>query len=139
MGGLIAARIVSARRTRTRDERRKVLVRELLGAEGRRLSYLNEVPTDIVSETFADLLRLVRGEERGAFIEQARELGVPGELARTAKRGSARNRLAATRALANFDDEDSAAVLQAKLRDRDEDVRLAAALALAETGGAQEI
>ena len=69
MGGLIAARIVSARRTRTRDERRKVLVRELLGAEGRRLSYLNEVPTDIVSETFADLLRLVRGEERGAFIE----------------------------------------------------------------------
>lgn len=136
---LILARLFAARSGRQRATRRQALVSELLGADKTGAARLSQVPPDLLMEVFSDLFRLVRGQERNAFVAQAIELGLPERLARQARRGPPRERVVAARALAPFRDETSIAALRESLQDRDEDVRLAAALALAEAGGTQEI
>lgn len=136
---LIALRLVSRHREVRDAERRRQLVRELLRGESLSPDHLKGVPSTLITDTFLDLIRLVRGEERDLFVEQAAELGVAQQLGRRARSPSARTRLVAVQSLAQFHDEDSLRRLHASLEDRNQDVRLAAALSLAEGGRSDNI
>ncbi len=136
---LILARLVDRRRQRRRAARRRQLVSELLQGTSPAGRDLKRLPPDLVTDTFLDLMRLVRGEERARLVAHATDLGVADQLVRRARSLSARKRLLAVQSLAPFHDEDSLGLLHAALEDGNEDVRLAAALALAETGRSDQI
>jgi len=139
MGVLILARLAVRRRETRRAARRRELVRRLLRGEAMSRDELKTLPRGLVTDTFLDLIHLVRGDERASFVDQAAELGVAEQLARRARSSSARTRLVAVQSLADFHDEDSLRLLHASLEDRNEDVRLAAALSLAEAGRSDDI
>lgn len=132
MAALVVARLVSQRWDRRRAQRRRALVRELLGSDRASPEQLRQVPADLLADTYLDLIRLVRGEERDAFVAEAERLGVAERLRRRLRRGSARERLEAARSLAQFTSPESLVLLHRALGDRNDEVRLAAALSLAE-------
>lgn len=136
---LILARLVHQRRVRRHAARRRELVRGVLEGRTPSRAELRALPRDLVADTFLDLINLVRGDERASFIDQAVELGVADRLGRRARSGSARTRLVAVRSLADFHDENSLRLLHASLDDRNADIRLAAALSLAEAGRSDDI
>jgi len=119
--------------------RRRELVQRLLGGNAEVKEELKRLPPALVADTFVELIRLVRGEDRDRFVSQAGEFGVPRQLARQVRRGSARERLLAAHALAQFEDEESVAALKDAIGDSNAKVRLAAALSLAEGGNAGNI
>jgi HEAT repeat protein len=136
---LVVARLLTARRRVRWATRRRELVRRLLGGSDAALEELGRLPQELVADTFVELIRLVRGDERGAFVAKATEFGVPAQLARQLRRGSARERQLAAQALAQFGDGESVAALRRALGDRNPKVRLAAALSLAESGNAEDV
>jgi HEAT repeat protein len=136
---LILVRLRTARLAKRRALRRRELSLRLLSGERLRLDEWKHLPPGLVADTFVELIRLVRGEEREAFVAQAGALGVPRYLGRKLRRGSARDRLLAAQSLGQFADEESKAQLQAALADRSPEVRLAAGLALAETGHSDSV
>jgi HEAT repeat protein len=139
MALLVVLRLLTARRERKWAARRRQLVHRLLGGELTPADELERLPSDLVADTFVELIRLVRGGERDAFVLQAAGLGVPRHLARRLRLGSARERLLAAQSLGQFPGEDTGALLQGALADRNPQVRLAAALSLAETGHCEDI
>lgn len=84
----------------------------------------------VVTQLTLDLIQLVRGAERTKFIGKAAELGVPDRLRRQLRSFSRRRRMIAVQGLALFDDALSRQALLDTLGDRDDEIRLAAALAL---------
>jgi len=138
MAALVLARLVTARRHARRASRRRELVHRLLRGQASSPQELDSLPRDLLADTFVELISLVRGEERAAFVEQARALGVPAHLGRELSRGSTRARLLAAQSLGQFPD-DSTALLRSALADRSPDVRLAAALSLAEAGQSDSV
>lgn len=136
---LILARLIVRRRDRKRTGRRRWLVGQLLRDDAPTRDELRTLPRGLVTDTYLDLIQLVRGEERTSFIDRAARLGVAEQLVRRARSSSARTRLVAVQSLADFHDEDSLRLLHAALEDRNEDIRLAAALALAEAGRSDHI
>jgi HEAT repeat protein len=92
---------------------------------------LNGIPDPVVTQLTLDLIQLVRGDERTRFVEKARTLGVPERLRRQTRSFFRRRRMIAVQGLALFDDAMSREALMKALADRDDDIRLAAALALA--------
>lgn len=88
----------------------------------------------LLADLTVELVQLVRGEDRDRFVDAATCGGVTATLVRRLTRGSARARATAAEALAHFRGSDSTAALHAALSDRNCEVRMAAALALAETG-----
>lgn len=139
MALLVLSRLLTARGERRRTRRRRELTRQLLGGQSLTADELKRLPRDLVADTFVELMRLVRGDERAAFAAQAAELGVPDYLARRLRRGSPRERLLAAQSLGQFESEETSAKLQGALSDRSPDVRLAAALSLAETGHSENV
>lgn len=136
---LILARLVVQRRAQSRAKRRRKLVQELLRGDTPSRDRFRGLPRDLVTDTFLDLIRLVRGKERDLLVEQAAQLGVAEQLVRRARSTSARKRLVAVQSLAQFHDDDSLYRLHQAVGDRNEDVRLAAALSLAEAGRSDDI
>ena len=136
---LIVSRVLGSRREGLRAARRRALVQQLLRGGVSDGSALRKAPPDLIAQTFRDLIRLVRGDERDALVEQAAQLGVPARLCRLLESGSARDRLSAAQSLADFRDPGTLQALRNALDDRNEDVRLAAALSLAHSGGAAEV
>lgn len=136
---LVLIRLVTTRRQMRWATRRRELVRGLLGANPAVEEDLKRLPPTLVADTFVELIRLVRGEERSKFVAQAGEFGVPQQLAWQVRRGSARERLLAAQALAQFGDDDSVAALRGAVADGNPKVRLAAALSLAEGGNADDL
>lgn len=136
---LVFARLLTTRRRVRWAARRRELVRQLLGGNAAVKEELGQLPPALVVDTFVELIRLVRGEERTRFVAQAGELGVPQQLARQLRRGSARERFLAAHALAQFGDEASVAALRRAVGDSNARVRLAAALSLAEGGHTDNI
>ena len=134
MGLLVLIRLLTARRHRNWAARRRELTRRLLSGDQSSTEELRHLPRELTADTFVELIRLVRGHEREAFIAQAAELGVPQHLGRQLRRGTARERLLAAQSLGQFPGEDNTALLQDALADRKPEVRLAAALSLAEAG-----
>ena len=139
MGVLILARLAVVRRETRRASRRRELAHRFLSGEACSADELQRLPRDLVADAFVELVRLVRGAERDAFVAQATALGVPRYLGRQLRRGSPRERLLAAQSLGQFPDEDSTALLRSALADRSAEVRLAAALALAEAGHSNNI
>ena len=136
---LVLIRLVSTHRQLRWTQRRRELVRRLLGGNATVKDDLKRLPPALVADTFVELIRLVRGEERNKFVVQAGEFGVPRQLARQVRRGSARTRLLAAHALAQFGDEDSVTALRGAVGDGNAKVRLAAAMSLAEGGNADDL
>jgi HEAT repeat protein len=135
MIGLILARLVFGWTGRAREAERRRLIPILLGSRpptrlGRRAR------GDLLAELSIELIQLVRGSDRERFVEAATRMGVPQRLRHQLTSGSPRVRLSAAEALAEFPDEATVDGLAAALRDRNSDVRLSAALALASAGKA---
>jgi hypothetical protein len=136
---LVFVRLLTTRRRIRWAARRRELVRQLLGGNAAVKEELGRLPPALVADTFVELIRLVRGDERTRFVAQAGAFGVPQQLARQVRRGSARERFLAAHALAEFGDEQSVAALREAVGDGNPRVRLAAALSLAEGGHADNI
>jgi HEAT repeat protein len=133
MFALLFARVVLGRTGKSREQQKKRLVPILLGARpGGGLR--NGVKGDMLTGLLVELIQLVRGSDRDRFVETATRLGIPERLRHHLNSGSPRVRLAAAEALAEFHDDESVARLHAALGDRNSDVRLSAALALASVG-----
>jgi HEAT repeat protein len=136
---LVLVRLFTARRRVRWVARRRELVRQLLGGNPAANAELGRLPPALVADAFVELIRLVRGDERTRFVDQAGTFGVPRQLARQLRRGSARQRFLAAHALAQFGDDDSVSALRQAVGDGNPKVRLAAALSLAESGHAGNI
>ena len=135
MCGLLISRLILARTGRTREAERRRLVPLLLGA-GSDESGISRVKGDLLADLAVELIQLVRGSDRERFVATATRMGVPARLRHHLGSGSARIRLSATEALAEFPDQASVERLNAALRDPNQDVRLSAALSLASIGKA---
>jgi HEAT repeat protein len=133
MLGLLLARLILRWTGRARVQEKKRLVPLLLGSAPHGM-LRGRVRGDLLATVLVELIQLVRGSDRDRFVEAATRLGVPERLRHHLNSGSARVRLAASEALAEFPDERSVERLLASLRDRSSDVRLSAALALASLG-----
>lgn len=112
-------------------EARRRLVPVLLGGAELDPAVLRGIPDHVVTDLSLELIQLVRGAERDAFIANATRLGVPQRLARQMRSWSQRERAIALQGLAQLDDPVSRAALWRALDDRNRDIRLAAAQALA--------
>ncbi|WP_338504009.1 HEAT repeat domain-containing protein [Sphingomonas kaistensis] len=131
MGGLIAGRLVAVRRARTMKHFRAQWLPQLLGnSPDLETGSLPDHPA-LLSELTAELIAMVRGDERAAFVAMATRLGVARTLHRSLRRGSVRQRILAAETLAYFADGHSTDALDLALDDTNADVRLTAALALA--------
>lgn len=126
---LLIGRAISGARTNRRAEERRRLSRLLL--EGGDI----DRPDSALARTEAvrltiELTELVRGSDREALLANAERLGVVEVLRKRLKSRTPQDRLMASEALAMFPGE--AEAVTAMLDDRNPDVRLGAALALAQ-------
>lgn len=139
MIGLILARAVNGRRGRRREVERKRLIPMLLtSGPGAESAEFDSAP-GLVADVSTELIQMVRGTDKENFVARSARLGVPERLRDRLDHGSPRARLAAAEALAHFSDEISIASLQEAVNDKNADVRLAAAMALASAGHAPPV
>ncbi|RIX26997.1 HEAT repeat domain-containing protein [Sphingomonas edaphi] len=136
MTALVVGRFITERRRRNILEQRKLLMPLLLGGKKRTALTELAVPKWLLAALSVELVQLVRGDERAQIAAAATDAGAAAELQRQARRGSARKRASAVEALAYFHDDKSSETLALALSDKSPDVRLAAAMALAESGRA---
>lgn len=130
---LVIARVLSGwRRNRHLAARRRLAPMLLEGTIGDEA--LRRIPDRVVTDLSLELIQLVRGAEREAFLANATRLGVPKRLARRLRTGSPRDRATALQGLALFDDQAARAALRGALDDRDREIRFAAAEALVAKG-----
>lgn len=134
MVALIVARLVDDRRMRRREVQRQALLPALLGAGELSADEASSMAPEVVADVSTNLIRLVRGADRDAFVHRATRIGVPLQLTQALRSRSARKRLAAAEAIGVFADGTSLEALRRALDDPNEDVRLAAALSLASAG-----
>lgn len=134
MAGLLLARLLSGWRERERTAERQRLVPLLLGDSAQGLRPRMWLADKFIAELMVELIQLVRGSDREKFVARAEELGVPGRLRHQLGSASARIRQTAAEALGLFPDDKSVDALRHALEDRNPDVRLTAALALAQAG-----
>jgi HEAT repeat protein len=136
MLGLIVARLLGGRRNVREEGQRRRLIPMLLGGES---GGAETAPKRLIADVSVELIQMVRGGDRDAFIGNATRMGVPDQLRKRLDSGSARERILAAEALAQFPDAASHDHLVAALEDRNPDVRLAAAMALAVAGHAPDV
>ena len=134
MAGLLVGRAFRTWRGTRREAVRRRLIPLLLGGGGGRGALASRERQDLLATLSVELIQMVRGREREAFIENATRLGVPERLRHHLGSGSARTRQQAAEALSEFGDDRSIARLEEALDDPNPDVRLTAALALAPIG-----
>jgi HEAT repeat protein len=128
---LLVARAFGGRRARKHERVRQQVTRALLSGDLVLASAGSRLDRQIAAEVTIELAELVRGSDRERFLHNAQALGVADVLRRALRAGSAQERLTAAEALAMFPGETAREVLAA-LDDRNPDVRLGAALALAQ-------
>lgn len=131
---LLLARIHEARRSGRSRALRKELTAALLAGHaptGRVPKEHSEIAADLTVE----LAELMRGSDRLQLLECAKAMDVVAMLGRRLRSPVAQDRLAAAEALALFEGEGQALAATA-LDDTNRDVRLGAALALAQNGAA---
>lgn len=129
MLALIVARLFSVRHDRANAAERKRIAPMVMA--GDLASIDGPVDPHLLADLSAELIDMVRGDDRAAFVASATRMGVPDEFRSRLRRGNARQRVTAAEALAQFPDSVSRDSLQNALDDRNPDVRLAAAMALA--------
>lgn len=138
MAGLVLARIMSERRRRRIEAERKRMMPFLLGGGegGREAVARSSLAGPLLTDLSVELIQLVRGDDRAAFVDLASRSGVAASLQRRVGSGSARARATAAESLGAFLDEGSTLALSRALDDPSPDVRLAAAMSLADSGRA---
>lgn len=136
MVALVVARLLGGRRNLREEGQRRRLVPILLSGES---GGAETASKRLIADVSVELIQMVRGDDRDAFIGNATRMGVPDQLRKRLDSGSARERIIAAEALAQFPDAASHDRLVAALGDRNSDVRLAAAMALAVAGHAPDI
>ncbi len=139
MGGLVLLRLVSHWRRDRYLAARRQLTPLLLAGEQIDPEQFRHIPDHVIADLSLNLMQLVRGPERAAFIVSATQLGVPERLARRMRAGAARDRMNALQGVAQFDDSNARDALRRALGDRDRNIRLAAAQALADKEEAFEV
>ena len=137
VAGLFAARLLAERRSRRRDELRKILLPALMRGETPNVRS-SRPARDVAASLTLELAELVRGSDREALLRAATAAGAAEELARRLRSRLPQDRLMAAEGLAMFpgyrDD-----VTRVALADPVPDVRLGAALALAQEGRAPAV
>ncbi|HET9426811.1 MAG TPA: HEAT repeat domain-containing protein [Allosphingosinicella sp.] len=135
MIGLILLRQLGSWRQKNREAERRRLIPLLLGdTQPAEIETAIWRADDLLVELTVELIQLVRGSDRERFVERAVELGVPQRLRHHLGSGVPRLRQMAAEALAPFHDAASTDSLLAALGDSNPDVRLTAALSLAQSG-----
>jgi len=127
---LLIARLIGGRRGDNRDRIRQQLTRVLLTGETEP-GGSSRLHAEIAADLTAELAELVRGSDRERFLRNAEALGVTTALRRRLRSATAQDRLTAAEALALFPG-DTGREAAIALDDRNPDVRLGAALALAQ-------
>ena len=130
MSLLVLLRALSTRRRDRLLAARRRLAPLLLATADPPREGIEGMADSVVTQLTSILIRLVRGAERIQFIGKAAELGVPDRLRRQLRSFLRRRRMIAVQGLALFDDALSREALLDTLGDRDDEIRLAAALAL---------
>ena len=133
---LLGARMSATRLRDRRGDARRRLLTILLDAEPSSLSPLKGLDLQVAAELTVELAEMTRGSETDVLLARAAALGVPGLLGRQLRSFSAQKRLSAVEALALFDECRDQTVCA--LDDPNPDVRLGAALALAQKGSAPD-
>jgi HEAT repeat protein len=125
---LIVARFVSARTGRQRKDARARMLPLLIG--GGAEQPVDGVDARVAMDLTIELAELMRGSDRDAMLGAAERLDVPRHLGRRMGSRTAQDRLTAAETLALFPGREQE--VERALDDRDPDVRLGAALALAD-------
>lgn len=137
VAALLLARVIGEGRVARREAIRRKLLPALL--QGNTIETSDRTLTRKVAATLTiELAELVRGSDREAFINAAEATGAADELDRRLRSRTAQDRLVAAEALAMFPSRRDA-VARVALEDRNPDVRLGAALALAGEGRAPPV
>lgn len=141
MLALIVARVINNRRAASQQSERRRMVPLLLGVQPSSERIPNVQPaSDLLTDVAIELVQMVRGTDKEAFVARSYRLGVDATLRHRLRRHrSPRLRLAAAEALADFEDEQSMSHLSEALDDKNSDVRLSAAIALANAGKAPPV
>jgi hypothetical protein len=134
VAALLLARAIGNDRAQRRAEMRRVLLPALLAGE-RVASDNPKLMHKVAASLTIELAELVRGSDREGFIAAATAAGATDELRRLMRSRAAQDRLIAAEALALFP-AFTEEVTALALGDRNPDVRLGAALALAQEGRA---
>ncbi|MCT2558431.1 HEAT repeat domain-containing protein [Tsuneonella sp. YG55] len=137
ISALLLARVARDRLERRREDIRLRLLPSMLRgqpAEVERSRLFRRVAADLTVE----LAELVRGNDREGFIAAATQAGAGKELARRLRSRASQDRLIAAEALAMFPQYEGT-VSKVALGDKNADVRLGAALALAHEGRAPPV
>lgn len=132
VAALLLARAISGGKSRRREELRLAMLPAMLRGEtietdGSRLS------RKVAARLTLEFAELVRGSDREMFVRSAQAAGAADELERKLRSRRPQDRLVAVEALALFPDF-TETVTRVALTDRNPDVRLGAALALAHEG-----
>ena len=133
---LLGARMVAERLAGRRGDARRRLLPVMLGGQPGVLKPLRAAELTVASDLTGELAEMTRGSERDALLARAAALGVIDLLVRRMRSGSPQVRLSAVETLALFPDCSDHAVTA--LDDRNPDVRLGAALALAQCGSSPD-
>jgi HEAT repeat protein len=133
MISLIVGRGIAGRRNRSREDERRRLIPLLLSAGPSRQANEDALRApDLLTDLSVDLIQLVRGEDKANLVASAARLGVPQRLLERLRSGTPRVRVTAAEALAAFPNEKCVEALVEALDDPNADVRLTAAISLAE-------
>jgi len=139
MALLVLVRVITDRRAARREARRQALLGALLAwLDGSRSD--DEIRRDlkenrsVATTLLIEIFELVRGEDQSRLARIAEEAKLPRHLRETIEVGPADERLAAAESLVWFPSDEARAILRFALRDRDDDVSLAAASSLAQLG-----
>jgi HEAT repeat protein len=132
VAGLLVARAISDRSGRRREGMRRQLLPAMMRGETIDVTQ-SRLVRSIAADLTLELAELVRGSDREALVAAAISAGADQVLARRLRSHSAQERLVAAEALAMFPSHTDA-LAKVALNDRSPDVRLGAALALAQEG-----
>lgn len=132
---ILIARFVAERRdTRTATERRRIALMLMAPHLNAPLPPTRALEKEAAARLALEMAELVRGPDREALLANAEALHIPRTLLRNSVSRSAQDRLLAAEALAMFPMGQDR--VRQMLRDRNPDVRLGAALALAQNQAA---
>lgn len=131
---LLVARLVAGRLVGTHAIARQDLLVIMLDGDSTKLEPLKGLQLKVATELTIELAEMTRGSDRDVLLARAGALGVPALLARRLRSFSAQTRLSAAEAIVMFGDYRAEAEMA--LDDRNADVRLSVALALAQRGEA---
>ncbi|MFB0613075.1 HEAT repeat domain-containing protein [Aurantiacibacter poecillastricola] len=126
---LLVARVLAARFSGRNSAARRRLLPLLLDGDPATLEPLGRAELQVAADLTIELAEMTRGSERDALLARAASLGVVDLLVKRMRSRSPQTRLFAVEALSLFDDAREKVV--GALDDRNPDVRLGAALALA--------